>query len=79
MCKGTSLDACDTKAQGTQTTPSGAAKSEPQLFGIGTFSEPRLLTSRGFEDFACMTGFADTKSQICNFSRYHRDNAASKP
>ena len=44
MCKGTSLDACNTKAQGTQTTPSGAAKSEPQLFGIGTFSEPRLLT-----------------------------------
>ena len=23
---------------------SGAAKSEPQLFGIGTFSEPRFLT-----------------------------------
>ena len=44
MCKGTSLDACDTKAQGTQTTPSGADKSEPQLFGIGTLSEPRLLT-----------------------------------
>ena len=44
MCIGTSLDACDTKAQGTQTTPSGAAKSEPQLFGIGTRSEPRLLT-----------------------------------
>ena len=44
VCIGTSLDACDTKAQGTQTTPSGADKSEPQLFGIGTFSEPRLLT-----------------------------------
>ena len=51
MCIGTSLDACDTKAQGTQTTPSGADKSEPQLFGIGTFSEPRLLT------LWCLKGF----------------------